>query len=151
MYISVRISNTRHANKTSGTECTNITQVHDIRRKIRVIIYINHKCHQGSSHQNNSECRKEQKSLYACTMRATNLGAAPVLAAAQGLNVAVAAVNAAVAAQQASQAAGNTVSQQAITEAATAYQALKNVQITTSQAQASVASGTVAPAPAAAS
>jgi hypothetical protein len=67
---------------------------------------------------------------------------APVLAAAQGLNVAVAAVNAAVAAQQASQAAGGTVSQQAITEAATAYQALKNVQITTSQAQASVASGT---------
>jgi hypothetical protein len=62
-----------------------------------------------------------------------------VLNAAAALNTAVTAVNAAVAAQQAAAASGATVSTQAITAAATAYQQLKNVQISTAQAQAQVA------------
>ncbi len=64
---------------------------------------------------------------------------APVLIAAQALNSAVSAVNAAIAAQQMKASQGGGTGDQVVAAASAGYQALKNAQIATSQAQQAVA------------
>ena len=64
---------------------------------------------------------------------------APVLIAAQALNSAVSAVNAAIAAQQVKASQGGGTGEQVVAAASAGYQALKNAQIATAQAQQAVA------------